>query len=191
AGPRVRGVTPPDDIRHRALRWEPSEQMWVPRDFPALNRSLGERKNGADYVGHNGATRRLGRAMRLRTKPDKEYDRTRKELGHLGPYLPILLEACQEQEFSYEYRDGATSYGAYTFCMAKVLRDNRTRGVNLSFADLNELVKAKLHRLKYDQTPNLVGAKKLCAQPVPWTTAGKGAAAGRSRASRATGRRHK
>ena len=191
AGPRVRGVTPPDDIRHRALRWEPSEQMWVPRDFPALNRSLGERKNGADYVGHNGATRRLGRAMRLRTKPDKEYDRTRKELGHLGPYLPILLEACQEQEFSYEYRDGATSYGAYTFCMAKVLRDNRTRGVNLSFADLNELVKAKLHRLKYDQTPNLVGAKKLCAQPVPWATAGKGAAAGRSRARKATGRRHR
>ena len=191
AGPRVRGVTPPDDIRHRALRWEPSEQMWVPRDFPALNRSLGERKNGADYVGHNGATRRLGRAMRLRTKPDKEYDRTRKELGHLGPYLPILLEACQEQEFSYEYRDGATSYGAYTFCMAKVLRDNRTRGVNLSFADLNELVKAKLHRLKYDQTPNLVGAKKLCAQPVPWATAGKGAAAGRSRARKAIGRRHR
>jgi len=93
------------------------------------------------------------------------------------------------------------SYGAYTFCMAKVLRDNRTRGVNLSFADLNELVKAKLHRLKYDQTPNLVGAKKLCAQPVPWATAGKGAAgkrvpakgiaAGRSRAGKATGRRHR
>ena len=48
-GPRVRGLTPPDDIRHRALRWEPSESMWVPRDFPALNRSLAERKNGADY----------------------------------------------------------------------------------------------------------------------------------------------
>jgi hypothetical protein len=139
--------------------------------------------------------------MRLRTKPDKEYDRTRKELGHLGPYLPILLEACQEQEFSYEYRDGAMSYGAYTFCMAKVLRENRARGVNLSFADLNELVKAKLLRLKYDQTPNLVGAKKLCAQPVPWATAGKGAAGkhvsakriatGRSRAKKTTGRRHK
>ena len=107
AGPRVRGVTPPDDIRHRALRWEPSEAMWVPRDFPALNRSLAEKRNGADYVGRDGATRRFGRAMTLRTKPDKEYDRTRKELGHLGPYLPILLEACQEQEFSYEYRDGA------------------------------------------------------------------------------------
>ena len=40
--------------------------------------------------------------------------------------------------------------------MAKVLRDNRKRGVNLSFANLNALVKAKLHRLKYDQTPDLV-----------------------------------
>ena len=72
--------------------------------------------------------------MTLRTKPNDEYDKTRKELGHHGPYLPILLEACQEQEFSYEYRDGATSYGAYTFCMAKVLREHRDHGVNLSLS---------------------------------------------------------
>jgi metacaspase-1 len=200
-GPRVRGLTPPDDIRHRALRWDPDEEMWVPRDFPALNRSLAEKSNGADYVGRNGATRRLGRAMMLRTKPNKEYDKVRTELGHLGPYLPILLEACQEQEFSYEYRDGAMSYGAYTYCMAKVLRENRARGVNPSFARLNELVKAKLHRLKYNQTPNLVGATELCARPVPWARAGKGAsartvsakriAAGRPRAKSASKSRHK
>jgi hypothetical protein len=30
AGPRVRGVTPPDDIRHRALRWEPSGDVGAP-----------------------------------------------------------------------------------------------------------------------------------------------------------------
>jgi hypothetical protein len=173
-GPHVRGLTPPDDIRHRALRWEPSEEMWVPRDFPALNRSLREKKNGVDYVGRNGATRRLGRAMRLRTMPNNQYDKTRIELGHYGPYMPILLEACREQEFSYEYRDGAMSYGAYTFCMAKVLRESRKRGVNLSFATLNEQVTEKLHRLKYNQTPDLTGQKDRLVEKVPWGTAAKG-----------------
>jgi hypothetical protein len=143
----------------------------------------------------------MGRAMTLRTQPDKQYDRTRKELGHRGPYLPILLEACQEQQLSYEYRDGVTSYGAYTFSMAKVLRENRARGINLSFADLNELVKAKLQRLKYDQTPNLVGPKALCAEQVPWRPAaqraaggqvsGRRTARGRKRAKKTVGRRHK
>ena len=183
-GPRVRGLTPPDDVRHRALRWEPSEEMWVPRDFPALNQSLSEKKNGVDYVGRDGATRRLGRAMRLRTMPNNQYDRTRTELGHYGPYMPILLEACREQEFSYEYRDGAMSYGAYTFCMAKVLRESRKRGVNLSFAKLSAQVTEKLHRLKYNQTPDLTGQKDRLAEKVPWGTATKPAAAKRISANR-------
>jgi hypothetical protein len=170
-GPRVRGLTPPDDIRHRALRWESAEGMWVPRDFPELNPSLAAKSYGADYVGKNGATRRFGRSMTLRTRPDKEYDKTRKELGHEGPYLPILLEACQEQEFSYEYRNGATSYGAYTFCMAQVLRESRGHGANLSFEQLSGRVTEKLHRLKYNQTPNLVGAKERVTAELPWGAA--------------------
>jgi hypothetical protein len=172
-GPRIRGLTPPDDIRHRALRWVPSEQMWVPRDFPTLNRSLADKKDGHSYLGINGATNRLGRAAELRTMPNAEYDATRKALGHHGPYLPILLEACQEREFSFEYRHGATSYGAYTFCMAQVLRASRANRVNPSFEELNMLVTEKLHRLKYNQTPALVGAKKRVAQQVPWGAAAK------------------
>lgn len=176
-GPRIRGLTPPDDIRHRALRWDPKEEMWVPREFPTLNPSLADKKIGAEYLGSDGATRRLGRAMTLRTRPNDEYDKTRKELNHYGPYLPVLLEACQEQEFSYEYRDGAMSYGAYTFSMAKVLRENRKRGVNLSFQELNDHVTGKLKRLKYNQTPNLVGQKDILKQPVPWSAGiGRGAA---------------
>jgi hypothetical protein len=116
------------------LRWDRDEDMWVARKLPSLNESLAGKRIGPEYVGHNGVTRRFGRAMTLRTRPDNEYDKTRKELGHHGPYLPILLEACQEQELSYEYRDGATSYGAYTFSMAKVLREHRGRGANLSFS---------------------------------------------------------
>jgi hypothetical protein len=143
--------------------------MWVPRDFKPLNESLSKRRNGADYVGRNGATQRLGRGMALRTKPDKDYNKIRAELGHHGPYLPILLEACQEEQLSYEYRDGVTSYGAYTFCMAKVLREQRGRGTNPSFQELSELVTAKLRRLKYSQTPNLVGAREQLKAKIPWS----------------------
>lgn len=167
-GPRIRGLTPPDDIRHRALQWNASEGMWVPREFDPLNKSLKKSKDGADYLGSNGATRRLGRSMALRTQPDREYNKKRDELGHHGPYLPILLEACQEQQLSYEYRDGATSYGAYTFCMAKVLREQRARGTNPSFKELSRLVTAKLRRLEYNQTPNLVGFGKRIAAKIPW-----------------------
>jgi hypothetical protein len=172
-GPRIRGLTPPDDIRHRALRWEPGEQMWVARNFPAVNRSLSERLDGHNYLGTNGATYRLGRAAALRAMPNAEYNATRKALGHFGAYLPILLEACQENEFSYEYRHGATSYGAYTFCMAQVLRANRADGVNPSFAELNAQVTRKLHRLKYNQTPALVGAKSRVSQQLPWSEAAR------------------
>ena len=35
-----------------------------------------------------------------------------------GPYLPLIIEACGEDEFSYEYRHGATSHGAFTFSLA-------------------------------------------------------------------------
>ena len=143
--------------------------MWVARDFAPLNRSLADKKNGDSYLGLNGATNRLGRAAALRTLPNAEYDATRKALGHYGPYLPILLEACQEKEFSYEYRHGATSYGAYTFSMAQVLRASRANGVNPSFEELSALVTEKLHRLQYNQTPALVGAKSRVSQQVPWS----------------------
>jgi hypothetical protein len=177
-GPRVRGLTPPDDIRHRGLEWDRNEQMWVPRKFPGLNDSIAKSK-GADYVGRNGATRRLGRAMTLRTQSEKDTRRLQTLLGHRGPYMPVLLEACQENEFSYEYRDGATSYGAYTYCMAKALRENP----RITFRALNELVTAKLHRLKYKQTPSLVGHTALLVQPVPWGDAGRSVSDARKRAA--------
>jgi len=61
--------------------------------------------------------------------------------------------------------------------MAKVLREHRDHGVNLSFHELNEHVTQKLHRLKYNQTPNLVGAKDILKQPLPWGSAINGVAA--------------
>src|SRR5439155_1097822 len=80
-----------------------------------------------------GVKYRFGRAVALRSLPDEAYDRERKELRHRGPFLPIILEACREEELSYEYRDGAASYGAFTFCLARVLRETRSAKRNPTF----------------------------------------------------------
>lgn len=66
----------------------------------------------------------------------------------------------------------------HTFCLAQVLRANRANGVNLSFEELNLQVKQKLHHLKYNQTPILVGAKDRVAQQVPWYSPATPAKAG-------------
>jgi hypothetical protein len=168
-GPKIRGINPPDDVRHRALRWDAAEGMWVNRTFPPVNKSLHDSKVGVDYLGITGSAHRFGRSAELRTLPQGRYDSTRKRLGHQGPYLPILMEACQEEQFSYEYRHGASSYGAYTFSLAQVLREARARGRNLSYAELSVQATAKLHRLKYQQTPSLVGARDLVNTLLPWS----------------------
>ena len=91
-GPRIRGITPPDDIRHRALRWNAQEQMWVPRRFPVLNRSIEDGKDRDDYLGSSGAMNRLGRAAGLRTLDNRSFGQTRKSLGQYNQ-TPVLVGA--------------------------------------------------------------------------------------------------
>jgi len=167
-GLRPRGIDPPDDIRHRALRWNLKLGMWEDRSLRSPNRSLARSKGGEDYLGTKGVTYRFGRGVALRGLPNATYNRERKALRHHGPYLPIILEACREQELSYEYRDGATSYGAFTYCLAKVLREARGAGRNPTFLTLSRLTAARLRALRYEQTPALVGARQVLTQPVPW-----------------------
>ena len=38
---KIRAITPPDDIRHRMLRWNKAEQMWEERDLRNLNPEFG------------------------------------------------------------------------------------------------------------------------------------------------------
>jgi metacaspase-1 len=167
-GRKVRGISPPDDIRHRALRWNAALQMWEDRPLTSPNPSLVQDKRGKDYLGESGATYRMGRAVGLRSLPSKEYDATRKALKHYGPYLPVIMEACQENQLSYEYRHGVQSYGAFTFSLAAELRAGRGKRGTPTFVELIKAVDGRLRKLKYDQTPNLVGAKKIVEQPVPW-----------------------
>ena len=167
-GLRPRGIDPPDDIRHRALQWNSDLEMWEERRLRSPNRSLARSPRGDAYLGKKGVTYRIGRGVELRGLPNRTYNRERGALRHQGPYLPIILEACREEELSYEYRDGATSYGAFTFSLAKVLRQARAAGRNPTFEFLAKLTAARLRTLRYEQTPCLVGPRRIIGAPIPW-----------------------
>lgn len=167
-GGKVRGIEPPDDIRHRMLEWDKELQMWKERALKPLLPQLREREQRKAYVGASGSKRRLGRAVPLRPEDDRKYDRERKEAGHFGPYMPLLLEACQENQFAHEYRDGVTSYGAFTFALTEQLRQSRLLKKPVTFESLILSVGESLRKLGYDQDPTLVGPGKVKSAPIPW-----------------------
>ena len=167
-GPKIRGLSPPDDIRHRAIEWNSRLGMWQARAMPTPNASLAKSRVGREYLGSDGSTHRLLRGVDLRTLENRAYDRERDELGHWGPYLPVILEACGEDQLSYEYRDGAAAFGAFTYSMAKELRQARGEGRNLSFQALVRLTAARLEKLQYRQTPQLAGPPRIVKQTIPW-----------------------
>lgn len=161
-GPRVRGVLPPDDIRHRHLCWDAREQMWHQRELPPLNPDFGgSKKERAAWMGSDGATLRLGRGMRARVQSADAYQRLPRE--QRGPYLPVIMEACDEGSLSYEYRDGVTSYGAFTFAMVKNLRAQP----QTSFVKVVERTRETLRNLGYPQVPQLLGPATIIRHAVP------------------------
>jgi ribosomal protein S16 len=154
-GLRPRGITPPDDVRHRALRWDESADRWQAR---------------SELTTRERPKYRMGRGERLHQLSDSRYDRDRAALDHLGSYMPVIYEACQENELSYEYRDGSTSYGAFTFALVKALRK---RGTAPTFEQLKLEAAAQLDLLKYNQTPNLDGPEDVLSGRFPWTAASR------------------
>ena len=107
--------------------------MWVTRALPPANPDLAASANGQRIVGVSGATRLLGQAVSLRTLSTPKSEKVR-QLGHQGPYLPVVYEACREQELAYEYRHGVISHGAFTYALAaiyagtvRLVRSPRTR----------------------------------------------------------------
>ena len=170
-GLKVRGLTPPDDIRHRVLKWSEEEQMWISRDLAEAEKGRGkllrDRRKHADMFGEKGDEHRLFRAAALRSE-DRDFDKARKAYGHYGPFMPVILQACQENQFSYEYRHGVTSYGAFTYSFAQYIRERRKSGPPVSWQQLVDDVGAKLKRLRYDQKPGLVCPSPLRKAPVPW-----------------------
>ncbi len=167
SGAKARGISPPDDIRHRQLKWDTKTQMWVDRDFVRLNPDFSTaKKANADFFGSNGATVRIGRGSMLRQEHQSAYRKARQtRKAPVGPYLPLILEACGEDELSYEYRHGATSYGAFTFCLASILREQRS----LTFSQLVNATKARLAELQYSQTPQILGPSAVVSAKVPFS----------------------
>lgn len=164
---RVRGITPPDDVRHRELKWDRETQMWVSRNFKRINKNFSSKGEVNDrYFGKNGATERLGRAAMLRGISSNVYERIRKAGKDriVGPYLPLIIEACGEDQYSYEYRHGVTSHGAFTYCLSKLLRQE----TSISFERLVKLTREQLRDLQYDQEPQILGPTSMMRARVPW-----------------------
>jgi hypothetical protein len=166
-GARVRGLTPPDDIRHRELKWNKKEQMWVARDFAEVRPIVAERRKKPKFFGTDGASNRLGRASNLRAK-DTTFDKATKDFDHLGPFMPIIIQACEENQYSYEYRHGVQSYGAFTYSMGLILREQMRSGKTPKWDDFIESVGKKLSTLQYDQNPCLVCPTSYKTKPIPW-----------------------
>jgi hypothetical protein len=164
---RVRGITPPDDIRHRELKWDRDEQMWVARDFQKKQPVIAERKKAPEFFGDNGAKHRIGRAAPLRAD-NKTFDKALADFDHRGPFMPIIIQACEESQFSYEYRHGVQSYGAFTYSLGIILREKMRMKKAPKWADLVEAVGKKLATLGYDQNPCLVCPKPYRAAAIPW-----------------------
>ena len=173
-GARTRGLSPPDDIRHRMIRWDRDLQMWLPRKALATSRDARNRvRRSADHeawTGQSGAVRRLGRASGLWLPSDGEYRRAIKAAGHKGPYTPVLLEACAEGESAYEYRHGVTSHGAFTFALCAVLREAARRRPHrrLTFSGLIEQTAKRIQAVVAEpQHPQLLCPEARLRQPIP------------------------
>jgi hypothetical protein len=93
----------------------------------------------------------------LHALPERRFEKVYKDLKHKGPYLPVVYKGCKENQYSYAYRRGVTAYGAFTYSLARLLRDYRTCGQAITFAKLFDELKRTLADLKYDQFPRPLG----------------------------------
>jgi pimeloyl-ACP methyl ester carboxylesterase len=169
-GGAARGIELPDDIRHRMLRWNADEQMWQLRDFPPLLPGTPP-ADGPDwrvqFSGKRNCSERLGRSVVRRTLPDAAYDELRAKSEWGGPYLPVIIEACAEEESAAEYLHGTVSYGAFSYAFCQTLRTARIDRKQPSFEELVRSTRRKMHRLGYPQTPEILGPKEVLRQPIP------------------------
>lgn len=172
---KARGINPPDDVRHRMIRWDAQRNMWIPRKMPLAQQKLfeGSATKHALYLGEDGNTQRFGRGISLWSGA-KEFKKIRKKYQTKGAYMPMILEACSESEFAYEYRHGVTSYGAFTYALTTMFRQyneaKRTKaGVKdiLTYNSLIEKLKIELKNIGYKQQPQIVGPSVKTNKQIP------------------------
>ena len=84
-----------------------------------------------------------------------------------GPYMPVVLTACEEGGYAYEYHHGTIGYGVFTYALAKEFRKAQAaRESDLSFTELGERMNATMKTLRYDQISDVKGPKAVCRAPV-------------------------
>ncbi len=164
-GPRVRGLSPPDDVRHRILRWNPDDQTWDERKLaPEVSAgAFGTAQRAASFAGDQGAVRRLGRAYELRSLERRDYDRARADYEHRGPYLPILFQACAEGERAFEHREGTRSGGVFTTTFLDLARRS---GGRIALGKIADDIGRRCERLGYDQHPATLYPQPLADTPL-------------------------
>lgn len=153
---RVRGLSPPDDIRHRVLSWDPENQAWKLRTDARA--APGEAVKPV-------RVRRMFRGTRAMPEGAKPSWDNPAPFGHPGPFFPVILEACQEHQLAYEHRDGATPYGAFTWSLGRVLGEKRRPQ---TWGELVRRAEKRLSQLRYAQTPALEGPSGVAGRKISW-----------------------
>lgn len=150
-GTNVRGLTPPDDIRHRLMRFD--GHRWK-------ERCQWEEKSSAvraPMASSDAARLRrsfVGGCRSLR--PPKEAFKLERELrDHEGPYMPLILYACKETELAFEHRVGTKSHGAFTYALSEYVERNYQPG--MAFQDVVSSLSREIQSLGYNQSPTLEG----------------------------------
>jgi hypothetical protein len=81
--------------------------------------------------------------------------------------MPVVLAACEEGGYAYEYHHGTIGYGVFTYALAKEFRKAQAaRETDVSFTELSERVNATMKTLRYDQISDVKGPKAGCRAPV-------------------------
>jgi hypothetical protein len=149
------------------LRRDKGEKRWEERDLRNLKPDFGGSRDVREkYMGCNGSTKKLGTAMSLReNQTAAQYRKAPRE--RRGPYMPVVLAACEEGGYAYEYHHGTIGYGVFTYALAKEFRKAQAaRETDVSFTELRERVNATMKTLRYDQTSDVQGPKAGCRAPV-------------------------
>jgi metacaspase-1 len=156
---KCRGINPPDDILHRSLAWNAQKQMWIPRTLAFADKDLLKNsKQKKALLGSNGATIKLGRGVPLWSE-HQNYEKAARKYGHMGLYMPLVIEACNENEFSYEYKHGPISFGAFTWVLSGLIRKHSSKSKRFNFEKIVAEATSELKSLHYQQTPQITGPK--------------------------------
>ncbi|MCG8413611.1 MAG: caspase family protein [Pseudomonadales bacterium] len=166
-GGRVaRGLVPPADIRHRMMKWDRASGRWESRELKEVSENFSRRKQvRQEYFGKNCATRKFGRAAALRQIEDKDYRSEKaKYKTPVGPYMPLVITSCDEDEKALEYSVGSQSFGAFTYHLNKVIRENE----KLSFEGLVDTTAEVLSSIGFGQSPKVFGPESVKKAVVPF-----------------------